>query len=272
MSSYAEMWLHYFKDASLLLLVFGILFSVLARFMPCNPNQPLWRKDMLTDALYYFTSPFLQQIGRIFFIAVASVILHQLFSDDTLKGYFSTGYGPVGELPIWAQAAAVFIITDIMLYGIHRWFHSEKMWRWHAIHHSSKQIDWLSAHRFHFVNVWLSFTMVDIFLLSVGFSPEATACMATFNALYSAMVHANLNWTFGPFKYTFASPVFHRWHHTMQKEGLNKNFAPTFPILDIMFGTFYMPEDKLPSKYGVHGANIPHTFLAQQNWPFVNRS
>ena len=90
--------------------------------------------------------------------------------------------------------------------------------------------------------------------------------------VYSAMVHANLNWTFGPFKYIFASPVFHRWHHTSLAEGRDKNFAPTFPLLDIVFGTFYMPENRLPEQYGVSGSKIPDGFISQMIWPFKNKA
>jgi hypothetical protein len=82
------------------------------------------------------------------------------------------------------------------------------------------------------------------------------------------MVHANLNWTFGPLKYVFASPVFHRWHHTLEDEGLDKNFAPTFPVLDLIFGTFYMPPGKLPARFGVHDTEFPEGFLGQFVYPF----
>lgn len=267
-----SMWVNYFSHAAQMILLFGVIFTLLSKLMPCNPEQPILRKDLLTDVFYYLFSPFLQQIGRIVMMAGATLVLHSLFSEDTFEGYFRQGFGPAGKLPVWVQAAIVFILSDILLYWLHRWFHSDRMWRFHAIHHSSEHVDWLSTHRFHFVNIWLSFTLVDVLMLSLGFSPEATACMGTFNLIYSAMVHANLNWTFGPFKYVFASPVFHRWHHTKQKEGVNKNFAPTFPLLDIMFGTFYMPEGQVPVRYGVSGMKIPNTFLAQQDWPFRKES
>jgi sterol desaturase/sphingolipid hydroxylase (fatty acid hydroxylase superfamily) len=109
---------------------------------------------------------------------------------------------------------------------------------------------------------------VDVLMVLLGLSLQSIIIMGTFNMLYSAMVHANLNWTFGPFKYLFASPVFHRWHHTAQEEGMDKNFAPTFPLLDIVFGTFYMPEGRVPEHYGVAGSDIPESFLAQIRWPF----
>ena len=67
-----------------------------------------------------------------------------------------------------------------------------------------------------------------------------------FTTFHSAFVHANLNWTLGPFKYVLATPVFHRWHHTSLEEGGNTNFAGTFPLWDLLFGTFRMPENRLP--------------------------
>ncbi|MBY0408511.1 MAG: sterol desaturase family protein, partial [Rickettsiales bacterium] len=150
----------------------------------------------------------------------------------------------------------------------HRTFHTSALWPFHAVHHSPTQVDWHSTYRFHPVNVWLTFTLVDTSMMFVGFSMEAVTLMGVFNQLYSAMVHANLNWTFGPFRHVFASPVFHRWHHTTQAQGLNKNFAPTFPLLDIIFGTFHMPEGELPKEYGITGGTVPESFLGQMLYPF----
>ena len=66
----------------------------------------------------------------------------------------------------------------------------------------------------------------------------------------------------------FASPVFHRWHHTTEEAGLNKNFASTFPILDLLFGTFYMPRNELPDVYGIADRGFPPTFAQQMLYPF----
>ena len=83
-----------------------------------------------------------------------------------------------------------------------------------------------------------------------GISPNIMLWVGPFTTFHSAFVHANLNWTLGPFKYVLATPVFHRWHHTALEEGGNTNFAGTFPIWDILFGTFRMPESRLPDDYG----------------------
>jgi sterol desaturase/sphingolipid hydroxylase (fatty acid hydroxylase superfamily) len=83
-------------------------------------------------------------------------------------------------------------------------------------------------------------------------------------------VHANLNWTLGPFKYAIATPVFHRWHHTSLKEGGDTNFAGTFPVWDILFGTFRMPDNVLPDNYGVDDQVIPDEIGGQLAYPFRN--
>jgi sterol desaturase/sphingolipid hydroxylase (fatty acid hydroxylase superfamily) len=89
-----------------------------------------------------------------------------------------------------------------------------------------------------------------------------------FTTFHSAFVHANLNWTLGPFRYVIATPVFHRWHHTSLEHGGNTNFAGTFPIWDLMFGTFRMPEGQLPEEYGVDGEPLPREIGGQLAYPF----
>ncbi|MGE0755004.1 MAG: sterol desaturase family protein [Alphaproteobacteria bacterium] len=262
-----DMWLTILLWTAL----FSTVFPLLAMVMPCNPGQKPWRKDALTDLIYCFIIPLLNRFGVMFlFITGAYFIFYGQSLEEVIE-YTRNGYGPVATLPTWLQIAIHFIVADIMLYWLHRMFHGKQLWKYHAIHHSSTQVDWLSTYRFHPVNSWLSFSLVDAALLLAGFPPAISAALAGFNTVYSAMVHANLNWTFGPFKYVFASPVFHRWHHTSQAEGMDKNFAPTFPILDVIFGTFYMPEKRMPETYGVHGSNIPHSFIGQMIWPFRSK-
>jgi len=62
--------------------------------------------------------------------------------------------------------------------------------------------------------------------------------------------------------------VFHRWHHTALNEGGNTNFAGTFPIWDVLFGTFRMPESRLPRDYGADDTNIPNEIVGQLAYPF----
>jgi sterol desaturase/sphingolipid hydroxylase (fatty acid hydroxylase superfamily) len=62
--------------------------------------------------------------------------------------------------------------------------------------------------------------------------------------------------------------VFHRWHHTSLARGGDTNFAGTFPVWDILFGTFRMPAGELPDDYGVDGEPLPAEFGGQLIYPF----
>ena len=270
MSSIAE-YLTNIQSAFAQAVAFFILFGTLGRFMPCNPKQPVAEKGLLVDAFYYFIIPVFTRFVQLSYITLGVALLFHGESDMAIQHYIMHGFGPLGQLPLWAQAAIAFILSDCILYWTHRLFHGHALWRFHAVHHSPTVVDWHTTYRFHPANVWLTFTLVDTLMVFLGLSLNSILIMTTFNALYSGMVHANLNWTFGPFKYIFASPVFHRWHHTTQAEGLDKNFAPTFPLLDVVFGTFYMPDGKLPEHYGIEGNPVPESFIGQLAYPFSSR-
>src|SRR5215469_12192814 len=82
------------------------------------------------------------------------------------------------------------------------------------------------------------------------------------------LMNANVSWGFGRLCYLIASPKFHRWHHTSEDEGLDKNFAGLFPLFDVLFGTYYMPEDRLPEQFGLNKDDAQQTFWGQMISPF----
>src|SRR5207248_10382787 len=61
--------------------------------------------------------------------------------------------------------------------------------------------DLMSAGRIHLVNYLGSYFLADVAVRLLGFAPEALLLLAPFQVCYSSMVHANLNWTFGPLRY-----------------------------------------------------------------------
>jgi sterol desaturase/sphingolipid hydroxylase (fatty acid hydroxylase superfamily) len=235
-------------------IVLALVFSVLTHFWACNPGTPWWRKrELVTDVCYWFFVPLFARVLRIGLLVIA---------------FYDNGHGPLSELPLWFQGLLFLVLSDFMMYWEHRLFHGGAFWKYHAIHHSSEELDWISAARFHPVNLFLGTIAVDVILLMAGISPNIMLWVGPFTTFHSAFVHANLNWTLGPFKYVLATPVFHRWHHTSLEQGGNTNFAGTFPIWDILFGTFRMPENALPENYGVDDATIPSEIGGQLAHPF----
>ena len=110
--------------------------------------------------------------------------------------------------------------------------------------------------------------MVATPLLLLGFSPAALAAYLPFLTLYAIMLHANVDWSFGPLRNVIASPAYHRWHHSAEEQALDKNFSGLFPVMDILFGTYYLPRGLKPQRFGVVGEAPPHGFFGQLVYPF----
>jgi sterol desaturase/sphingolipid hydroxylase (fatty acid hydroxylase superfamily) len=244
-------------------------FTLLSVFWACNPGRPWWRKrELVTDLCYWFIIPLFARYLRIGLLVLGAALLFGITTAEGLVEFYDDGHGPLSQLPLWLQAVIFLVGSDLMMYWIHRAFHRPAMWKYHAVHHSSKELDWISAARFHPVNIMLGSVAADVVLLLAGISPNVFVFLGLFTVAHSAFVHANLNWTLGPLQYVIAGPVFHRWHHTAADAGGEKNFASTFPILDLLFGTFYMPKQALPGAYGVADKGFPAGFGAQLLYPF----
>jgi sterol desaturase/sphingolipid hydroxylase (fatty acid hydroxylase superfamily) len=70
-----------------------------------------------------------------------------------------------------------------------------------------------------------------------------------------------------PLRTVLASPRFHRWHHTDEAAARDKSFAGTFPVWNIVFGTYYMPRNILPASFGT-GTPLPTSLIGQLVFPF----
>jgi sterol desaturase/sphingolipid hydroxylase (fatty acid hydroxylase superfamily) len=247
----------------------GATFAVLSLVSACNPGQMWWRKrELATDLCYWFVIPLVARYLRIGLLILGAALFFGIYTADGLVEFYDDGHGPLAQLSLGWQAAIFLIVSDFLLYWIHRGFHRPMLWKYHAVHHSSEELDWISAARFHPINLFLGSVAVDVVLLLAGISPNVLVFIGPFTTAHSAFVHANLNWTLGPFKYVLASPVFHRWHHTAADKGGSKNFAGTFPVFDMLFGTFYMPKHEVPGHYGVADSQFPPSFGEQLLYPF----
>lgn len=251
------------------LLVLSAFFWLVESLFAANPDQPrlLRRRGLATDLVYWFATPLItksiSQIGLVLILVliyrtgpahVRDLLAHR----DTL----------LASQPLGLQGVEMLLIGDVIGYWTHRWFHGRRLWKYHAIHHSSTDLDWLSSVRLHPVNDWLSRWIQAAILLLLGFSPVAIAAYVPFLTFYAVFIHANVSWDFGRFGRLLASPRFHRWHHTSEEEGLDKNFAGLFPFIDRLFGTYYMPAGRLPREFGLKNQRIPASYLGQLLYPF----
>jgi sterol desaturase/sphingolipid hydroxylase (fatty acid hydroxylase superfamily) len=252
---------------SIALAVLGAVFFVVERLWPALPDARSKRTGRLTDVTYYFFNATVTKFVTAIVIGVIVLLgaraIGQSLSADDLRG-LTERETLVSELPTLVQFGLLVVIADFVGYWSHRLFHFDpRLWRVHAVHHSSRQVDWLAAVRVHPLNDLATNVVQALPLLLIGFDFAAFGGYVAVLTVFAISLHSNVPWTFGRLRYVIASPTFHRWHHTTEREGIDKNFAGLLPVWDLAFGTFYMPEGRQPMKFGVLGEKVPEGFLRQ---------
>lgn len=247
-------------------LIIAVAFSSFELLFRAIKTKPLWRKDSLTDFFYWLINPMVSKPVATFAVTgIASVFL--LAQGQKFHELNTHGFGPIIQQPLWLIVIEMVILSDLLLYWRHRLMHMF-LWRLHSIHHSSRQVDWLSSVRFHPIDQVLQALTILVPLYCLGFPLTAIGIYMPFITLFNYLVHSNVDWTFGPLKYIIVGPVFHRWHHTLEEQGQNKNFCTLFPFFDYIFGTFYLPPNTVPRDFGIGADKVPDSFLEQLVYPW----
>ncbi len=252
------------------LLILGAIFFVIERILGRGRKQPIIRKGWWTDVTYWFitvllTKPF---VRLMFILPLGLLLLTKATSIEVLKMGAYTGYGPLSRQPIWLQAIQIYVLVDFCAYWTHRLFHRGRWWPFHAVHHSSEELDWLGSLRVHPVNDLVNKLAQATPVLLMGYNPTVTLSTAPILTFYAIFIHANVNWDFGWLRSVIATPVFHRWHHSKDREAWDKNFAGLLPVWDIIFGTYYMPKGRWPQHFSLCEP-MPKGFIGQLWEPFA---
>ena len=248
------------------------VFRLLELTRPAERRLPLLRLGLFTDAAYWLINPFVNHYVGGFAIVLLLVPVALAVHGHVDKDALLAGYGPLSRLPLAVQGAMMFVLADFMSYWLHRWFHGRRLWRFHAVHHSSTELDWLSAARAHPVNEALSRAAILLPVVAAGFSLKAAVWIGSVFVLYSLPLHANVDWGYGPLRKVLASPLFHRWHHCDEPDvPALCNLAGVFPVWDILFGTYFMPEGRVPRHFGT-STPVPEGVVGQLAFPFRRRS
>lgn len=242
----------------------GLMFAPLERIFPHRAEQRLFRIEWREDLFYFLVSSMLVQLITFLALAPSSYI-------NTHFGWLDSTRSAIGALPWLVQFILAMLLTDLAQYWFHRLFHRVPfLWGFHAVHHSAKAMDWLAGARMHFIEIVLLRGVTSLPLLTLGFAPSVMQAYVGMVYIYASLVHANLKGDFDMLGKFLVVPRFHHWHHAIEAEGVDKNFAIHFPFLDRLFGTYYLPEGKWPSGYGVP-ETVPNGYLAQMKYPFVRK-
>lgn len=247
------------------MVVTGLMFAPIERIFPHQQRQRLFRIEWKEDLFYFLVSSMLVQIFSFLALAPSTIINANTNSWDNFRA-------GVASLPWFVQFVLVVFLSDFFQYWYHRLFHKVPfLWGFHAVHHSAKAMDWLAGSRMHFVEVVLLRSITSLPLLTLGFAPTVMQAYIGFVYIYSSLLHANLKGDFNWLGHWVATPRFHHWHHGLENEAFDVNFAIHFPWIDKMFGTFHFPEDRWPKDYGVP-EQVPQGYWAQMKYPFVRKA
>lgn len=240
------------------ILILLLIFLPLERLVPNRPDQRILRRHWFNDAIYLTLNPILITMGFVALVGVMMIGARAIVPDsvgETIRSY-----------PVWAQAIGVIVVADIGFYFAHRLLHAVPfLWRFHAIHHSIEELDWLAAHRVHPLDqIFVSAcSLVPVFAL--GFSGFAVAIMGFTYMLQSHLIHSNVRINFGPLRWVVTTPLYHHWHHAHGDRQVN--FAAQLTYLDWIFGTLHMP-DKMPDRLGIDDP-VPTDYVRQLAYPVL---
>ena len=173
------------------LLFLALVFIPMEKVFPANGHQKIFRRHWLVD-LCYFLGQYLLWSGLVVWLLT--------YFDDWLTGALPPAFrNNVQKQPLWLQATEVLFFSDLLIYWGHRLQHKvDFLWRFHKVHHTAQQLDWLAAHREHPLDSIYTVGIINLPAFIMGFQLEALA----------AIIGSGVS---GPFTYI---PMYgYRWGH-----------------------------------------------------------
>ena len=244
-------------DRALMYAIIGTIFLVIVFVVGVVPasadrkhlrvQHPLLTVGMLRELAWplaltpMLAIPLLEWFGSV----LAVWELHRYFGDSLLSRL-------IDDIPPAVQVLVGVLVVDFTTYVRHRFVHSFA-WPYHTIHHAAREINWTTTSRLHPGDTIIMGVLRIGIMALLGFDGPAMGTALVIYNVWNWFNHVNFNLDFGfPLRYVLVSPNMHRWHHAAGEPlAVNKNFGVVFAFWDVVFGTFYLPKDAVPVRYGV---------------------
>src|SRR3954452_17166108 len=121
-------------------LALAMVFTLLSWRYPCNPVKTLWRRqELVADLCWWFGFPLLARYMNLILLIFGAGVLALVFRVPADR--IDLRSAPLSDVPFWAQVVLYFVLSDLMMYWTHRAFHGRELWHYHAVHHSSQELD-----------------------------------------------------------------------------------------------------------------------------------
>jgi len=236
--------------------VLFLIFVPIEKLFAFRP-QKVFRRGFLTDLTHLLVNNVLITIGLLVAVVVAMVPF-----------FWLRNLNIAGSLPPAAAVVIAVVIVFVGQYWAHRLTHQiPLLWRFHSVHHSIENMDWLASGRLHPIDQIFTHGVVVIPLYLLGFNGAVFGGVVVFFTLLALFQHANVRLRFPVVRWVINTPEWHHWHHALDREAINKNFGT--PVIDKLFGTAYMPRDRRPSGFGTTEPVPPVGYVRQLAYPFT---
>src|SRR5690606_32256007 len=150
----------------------------LEALLPRHKHKKILRRFLFLDVTYAILAALVIVAGMTGLFYAADLVLRPLAPTairDAVSGQ-----------PLALQVIEIVVIADLGYYFIHRMFHEVPgLWRFHAVHHSIEDMDWLAASRVHPVDQILTRGVSLIPVLLLGFDILAVGAFGFFFSWHS---------------------------------------------------------------------------------------
>jgi sterol desaturase/sphingolipid hydroxylase (fatty acid hydroxylase superfamily) len=170
------------------------------------------------------------------------------------------------------------LVFDLWQYVWHRLNHRVPLlWRFHAVHHSDRDLDATSALRFHTGEIVLSASARLAILPLLGLTVGEVLVYETAMLPIILFHHSNVR---VPerldrmFRWLIVTPWMHWVHHSNYQPETDSNYASIFSFWDRLFGSFRFRDDPGSLTLGLDGAEHEGwaTLGGMLSMPFRRRS
>jgi sterol desaturase/sphingolipid hydroxylase (fatty acid hydroxylase superfamily) len=229
------------------MLIAAAVFIPFERLASLHPAQRTFRPGWAMDALTGLINGLLLYLALL--LALGGVDWAASIGAPSLRQW-------IGARSLALQIVFALALGDLGVYVIHRLQHTVRwLWRFHAVHHSAEEMDWLVGLRFHPIDLFVLRLASLGPLVALNMRPSVIGVFIAVSAWQGWLVHANVRMPYGPLRWLIVSPEFHR------------NYASLVASWDVLFGTVFLPRGRRPLGYGIE-ERIPASWVGRFLHPF----
>ncbi len=210
------------------ILVLALPFILLERVAATRlREQPFLRRYFGSDAIYLLTG---------YALGSSAALAYVVLAGGWLSGSATGASAAWEDVPLWIAIAAAIALIDLGNYTAHLLLHRvDALWEIHKVHHSSRQIDWLSTFRSHILEQVLRRVVAPVGLIVAGLPLAAVVPAYSVFLAFAIFNHTNARMPrIGWLEAVFVTPRLHRLHHV--PASTHRNLGTVFSFWDRLSG------------------------------------